>query len=134
MRSMANCKLVDCIKLPLKSVEDFHSALEYLLESGLSEYINKFLVPFIGDWPCQFFVRQIVFSEGIFILVPFIGPLHISLNARENVVHKFHPFFSELYSFLSFFYTHSIKVTYIHTDTMTETIPRGAMFLTTPGP
>ena len=32
MRTMANCKLVDCIKLPLKSLENFHSALEYLLK------------------------------------------------------------------------------------------------------
>ena len=32
------------------------------------------------------------------------------------------------------FYTHSMKATYIHKDTMTETILRGTMFLTTPGP
>ena len=66
MRSIANCKLVDCIKLPLKSLENFHSALDYLLESELSVYINKFLVPFIGDWPCQLFARQVVFNEGTF--------------------------------------------------------------------
>ena len=100
MKSMANCKLVDCIKLPLKSFDNFPSALDYLFENGLSLYINKFLVPLIGDWPCQFFVRQVVFNEGIYNLVPFIGPLHISLNARENVVLKFHPIFSELYYFL----------------------------------
>ena len=65
MRSIANCKLVDCIKLPLKSLENFHSALDYLQESGLSVYINKFLVPFVGDWPCQLFARQVVFNQGI---------------------------------------------------------------------
>ena len=59
-----NCKLMECTKLPLKSLENFHSALEYLLESGLSVHINKFHVPFIGDWPCQFFLRQVVFNEG----------------------------------------------------------------------
>ena len=32
------------------------------------------------------------------------------------------------------FYTHSMKVTYTHKDTVTEMIPRGAMLLTTPGP
>ena len=35
---------------------------------------------------------------------------------------------------LTFFNTHFMKVTYIHTDTMTETLPRGAMLLTAPGP
>ena len=75
-------------------------ALEFLLENGLSIYINKFLVPLIGDWPCQFFVRQIVYDQGIYNLVPFLGPLHISLNARENVVLKFYTFFKELYAFI----------------------------------
>ena len=33
-------------------------------------------------------------------MIPFIGPLHIFLNARENILLKFHAFFAELYSFL----------------------------------
>ena len=97
---MEDCKLADCIKLPLKSVDSFRSALEFLLENGLSIYINRFLVPLIGDWPCQFFVRQVVCNQGIYNLIPFIGPLHISLNARENVVLKFHPLFKDLYAFV----------------------------------
>ena len=32
--------------------------------------------------------------------MPFIGPLHISLNARESILLKFHAIFAELYSFL----------------------------------
>ena len=100
MRSMEDCKLADCIKLPLKSVDSFRTALEFLLENGLSIYINRFLVPLIGDWPCQFFVRQVVYDQGIYNLIPFIGPLHISLNARENVVLKFHPLFKDLYAFV----------------------------------
>ena len=45
-----DCELVDSIKLPLKYVESFRTALEYLLENGLSIYIDTFLVPLIGDW------------------------------------------------------------------------------------
>lgn len=100
MRSMENCKLVDCVELPLKSYENFRSALQVLLDNGLSLYMSDFVVPLIGDWPCQFYVRQVVYHENIHNLVPFIGPLHISLNARENVLLKFHGFFSDMYAFL----------------------------------
>ena len=100
MRSMEDCKLADCIKPPLKSVDSFHTALEFPLENGLSIYINRFLVPLIGDWTCKFFVRQVAYDKGIYNLIPFIGPLHISLNARDNVVLKFHPLFKDLYVFV----------------------------------
>ena len=93
MRSMENWKLVDCVELPLKSYENFRSALQVLLDNGLALYMSDFVVPLIGDRPCQFYVRQAVYHESIHDLVPFIGPLHISLNARENVVLKFHGFF-----------------------------------------
>ena len=100
MRSMEECKLVDCVELSLKSIDDFHSALKIILESGLNLYLDQFVVPIIGDWPCQFYVRQIVYFEGIHNLIPFIGPLHISLNARESILLKFHTVFSDLYAFL----------------------------------
>ena len=54
MRSMAGCKLVDCIELPLKSYADFVTAIRVILENGLSDYLEVFVVPFIGDWPAQF--------------------------------------------------------------------------------
>ena len=84
MRSMEECKLVDCVELPLKSYDDFMSALHIILDSGLSLSLDQFVVPIVGDWPCQFYIRQIVYHEGIHNLIPFIGPLHISLNARET--------------------------------------------------
>ena len=100
MRSMENCKLVDSVELPLKSFENFRAAIEILLQNGLSLYLERFLVPLVGDWPCQFYVRQVVYHESLHNLVPMIGPLHISLNAREIILLKFHPFFVELYAFL----------------------------------
>ena len=100
VRSMENCKLVDCIELPLKSYENFQFALNAMLENSLAHYLKRFFVPLVGDWPCQFYIRQVVYSDGIHKLVQFIGPLHVSLNARENILLKLHAFFAELHSFL----------------------------------
>ena len=106
LRSMDNCKLVGSIEMPLKSYENFRTALAILLENGLSSYLQRYVVPLVGDWPAQFFVRQVVYNKDDTLfhqcsnIVPFIGPLHISLNSREIVFIKFHAFFAELYSFL----------------------------------
>eukprot|EP00794_Sanderia_malayensis_P004306 gene4306-4876_t len=90
--------------MPLKSFQDLLAAVKYMLENGLSLYVAKFFLPFVGDWPTQFYIRQLVYSDTFFFsgqsnIIPFIGPLHISLNSRETVVLKFHSVFKELYSF-----------------------------------
>eukprot|EP00112_Aurelia_sp_Birch-Aquarium-sp1_P021037 Seg5563.2 transcript_id=Seg5563.2/GoldUCD/mRNA.D3Y31 product="hypothetical protein" protein_id=Seg5563.2/GoldUCD/D3Y31 len=106
MRSMKGCKLVDILELPLKSYDAFLEALSHMMGNGLSEYLDEFCVPFIGDWPAQFHVRQIIYSNAENLpvqrknIVPLLGPLHISLNARECVVMNFHVIFEELYKFL----------------------------------
>ena len=106
MRSMDNTKLVDSIELSLKSCEDVLIAINKMLTSGLQVYLNHFIAPFVGDWPMQFFIRQLVYSNSPSIpmalknVVPLIGPLHISLNARECVLLMFHEVFADLYSFL----------------------------------
>ena len=96
MRSMDNTKLVDSIELSLKSREDVLTAINKMLTSGLQVYLNHFIAPFVGDWPMQFFIRQLVYSNSPSIPVtlknvaPLIGPLHISLNARECLLLMFH--------------------------------------------
>ena len=106
MRIMDNTKLVDSIKLPVKSCEDALVAINKMLTSGLDIYLNHFVGIFVGDWPMQFFIRQLVYSNAASIskelknVVPLIGPLHISLNARECVLLNFHQVFADLYSFL----------------------------------
>ena len=106
MRKMDNCKLIDCIELPLKPRDDLLSALEHMLSNGLANYLEHFIVPFVGDWPTQFYMRQLAYSpenspSAIHEAVdPLIGPLHISLNSRECVLMKSHTIFAELYSFL----------------------------------
>ena len=102
MRCMDGCKLVDSIELPLKSSADILSAFNHMLPNGLSIYLDQFLAPFVGDWPTQFYMRQIVYCNDGSVptlcknIAPVIGPLHISLNSRECVVLHFHAVFSDL--------------------------------------
>ena len=106
MRNMDNTKLVDCIELPLKSREDVLAAVKKILSGGLEIYLNNFIAPFVGDWPMQFYIRQLVYSDSPSLpavlknVIPLIGPLHISLNARECVLLIFHPIFADLYAAL----------------------------------
>ncbi len=107
MRSMKTTKLIDSLHMPLKSYEDILAAFNHMLSNGLEIYLQKFLAPFMGDWPTQFFMRQLVYNAAEVSLpaicqnvVPLIGPLHISLNLRECVLKFFHPIFAELYATL----------------------------------
>lgn len=106
MRKMDHCKLVDCIEFSLKSSLDILSAFEHMLSNGLSIYLDSFVAPFVGDWPTQFFMRKLAYSDHDSMpssskcIAPIIGPLHISLNARECVLMNFHTVFADLYSFL----------------------------------
>ena len=74
--------------------------------SGLQIYLDQFVTPFIGDWPMQFYIRRLVYSEALSLptalqnVVPLIGPLHISLNTRECALLIFHEIFADLYTFL----------------------------------
>ena len=105
MRCMDNCKLVDSVEMPLKSADDILAAFKHMLSSGLSKYLDHFIAPFVGDWPTQFYMRKIAYSDGddsaaSKSIASFIGPLHISINSRECVLMLFHKIFADLYSFL----------------------------------
>ena len=106
MRRMDNTKLVDSIELPLKSCEDVITALNKILSGGLKIYLDHFIAPFVGDWPMQFFIRRLVYSDSPSLpaarqnIVPLIGPLHISLNAGECILLIYHEIFADLYTFL----------------------------------
>ena len=64
MRSMKKTKRVDSIELPLISLDDVLTAVNKVLSSGLNKYLSQFITPFIGDWPMQFFIRQLVYSNA----------------------------------------------------------------------
>ena len=82
IRCMKKTKLVDSIELPLKSLDNVLTAVNKVLSSGLDIYLNQFVAPFIGDWPMQFFIRQLVYSN-----IPTVTPPHTSaLVARTCYV------------------------------------------------
>ena len=100
--------LLDFVKLPLKSRENYETALDLVLQSHLKEYLSKFVVLLPRDWPSQFYPRQITYKacslsvEGvppnpISSVVPCMGPLHVHLNADEDIVTNVLPFLRFVY-------------------------------------
>ncbi|XP_028515844.1 uncharacterized protein LOC114575348 [Exaiptasia diaphana] len=146
MRQMDDVHLVNFFELTLKSKGDFEAAFDAILNTKLSDYMKLYLTPQPGDWPAQFYSRQIVYDSllkfhacatsdvptntvppspsdhsystvnfdcestrkkqhlstsnqpKILSVIPCIGPLHISLNARETVFNNFRPFFETVYT------------------------------------
>ena len=122
LRSFDNLYLLEFKELPLKSLENFQTAVDWMLESNLKYYLEKYCILLPGDHPAQYFTRQIVYSHSfqssarghqftsstsltpesmpripIQGIIPSIGPLHISLNAQENVMQIFHSVFKHIY-------------------------------------
>ena len=63
MRKMDDVHLVDFIELELKGKEPFGIAYDVALASGLKSYLKKFVVLQPGDWPAQFYCRQLVYEN-----------------------------------------------------------------------
>ena len=84
---------MDCIEQPLKNVSIFREAADVYLNTPLSNYLEKYVVLAPGDWPAQFYTRQIACND-VFQpdcprhITPSMGPLHIVLNSQEHVVRK----------------------------------------------
>ena len=80
MRCMDNIKLIDSINLPLKTCESLVTAFRHVLSNGLEGYLKNFVAPFVGDWPTQFFKRQLIYSNSASLptavknVAPLIGP------------------------------------------------------------
>eukprot|EP00795_Rhopilema_esculentum_P002552 gene2552-748_t len=62
MRSLENLYLVDFFELELKSRQNFDKALTVATKT-LKNYMEKFVVLVPGDWPAQFYIRQVVYSS-----------------------------------------------------------------------
>ena len=63
MGKMDDLFLVDFVELSLKSKLDFTKAMDIILDTGLKTYMEKFVVLQPGDWPSQFFSRNIVYEQ-----------------------------------------------------------------------
>ena len=42
-------------------MNDFEAAYDIVLSTGLAKYMQKFVLLQPGDWPCQFYCRQIIY-------------------------------------------------------------------------
>ena len=62
VRQMDNVHLVNFFQLTLKSKNDFDAAFDLVLSTKLSEYLKLFLIPQPGDWPAQFYSRQVIYE------------------------------------------------------------------------
>ena len=85
----------------------------------MREYLSSYVVPMRADWPGQFFPRQIVYQkvsqatttasstvpqgsspDPLCSVIPTLGPLHVDLNADEDVVFGYVPFTRLVYESL----------------------------------
>ena len=62
MRQMQDVHLVDFVELSLESKDDFDAAFDIMLSTNLLEYLKHFLLPQPGDWPAQFYSRQVIYE------------------------------------------------------------------------
>ena len=64
MRQMQDVHFVDFVELTLKSKDDFDAAFDIVLSTNLLEYLylKHFLLLQPGDWPAQFYSRQIIYE------------------------------------------------------------------------
>ena len=108
-RSMQNTKLIDLLEGSLHSTNDYLSAIRLIINiPGMYEYLEKKIVIAPMDYPGQKNVRRAVVNRiingdqsdiplQILNIVPFIGPLHVSLNSRETVFLINYNFFEKMY-------------------------------------
>jgi hypothetical protein len=106
---MQNTKLIDLLEGSLHSTEEYISVIQLIINiPELYAYLEKNVLAAPMDYPEQKNIRRAVVHhmiEGeesnvppqILNIVPFIGPLHVSLNSRETVFLVNYDFFEKMY-------------------------------------
>ena len=117
LHSMDNLYLLEFKETPLKCFSDFKTGMQVFNDSPLKSYLDRSVVILPGDYPMQFVLqtncsetcnkdapantgdKSKAKTEQIPLLkprnpfqsfAPFIGGLHIQLNAVEDVVQNYH--------------------------------------------
>jgi hypothetical protein len=108
-RSMHNTKLVDLLEGNLHSTKDYLSVIRSIINiPEMHAYLEKNILAAPMDYPGQRNVRRAIVNymingeqsdtpPQILNIVPFIGPLHISINSRESVFLINYDFFEKMY-------------------------------------
>ncbi|RIB07301.1 hypothetical protein C2G38_2214832 [Gigaspora rosea] len=105
-------RLVRFKEQDLHSVQDYTNVLNLILSINNKTYhLDGRVAPIIVDWPGQIFIRkalhmqtlpkfQSLFPQQIESFLPILGPLHVSLNSREQVIMVYHSFFEKLFHYV----------------------------------
>lgn len=108
-RSMKETRLIGIKESGLHSMDDYLNASEMILsiirDIGRPGY---YVMPIIADWPGQLFIRKLLthlhqqntrstIPPTVDAFVPILGPLHVSLNSREQVMKIYYSFFKKLF-------------------------------------
>ena len=64
LRSFDNLHLIEFKEQTLKSMSGFETAMSWILDTKLKQYLEKFCILMPGDHPAQFYLRQIVYSNS----------------------------------------------------------------------
>ena len=59
---MKDVNPVDFVHLTFNSKSDFEAAFDIVLRKKLPDHLKLYLLPQPGDWPAQFYSRQIVYE------------------------------------------------------------------------
>ena len=108
-RSMKGVRLVRFQEKNLHSMNDYITALQMILDIDKDTgHLSNKIAPLVADWPGQLFIRKAIthlhkadsqysIPVGINSFVLILGPLHVSLNSREQVLIIYNPFFQKLF-------------------------------------
>ena len=110
---MKNVRLVGMKEQQLHSMQNYIDALKIILESSDNTHLNGHIAPVVADWLGQLFIRialvhlhiqeqsaRNLIPSNIRSFIPILGPLHVSLNSREQVILVHYSFFKLLFHFL----------------------------------
>ena len=108
-RSMHNIKLVDLLEGNLHSIKDYLLVVQSVINiPEMNTYLEKNVLIAPMDYPEQKNIRRAIVHHmtnrersdvppQILNIIPFIGPLHVSLNSRETVFLINYDFFEKMY-------------------------------------
>lgn len=91
MRKMDNLHLADFVELQLKSRNDFDAAYDIVMNTGLGDYMQKFVLIQPGDWPCQFYCRQIIYHclKKFISFTPMCAPVNQEHSLHDHSTYSY---------------------------------------------
>ncbi|RIB15925.1 hypothetical protein C2G38_2191323 [Gigaspora rosea] len=109
-RSIKGLQLLGFKEQGLHGIHDYVNALNLILSIiNKAQYLNKQFAPIVADWPGQIFIRKALymrtlpessFLQQIESFLPILGPLHVLLNSKEQVLMIYHSFFEKLFHYV----------------------------------